>query len=286
MDNITATPFGAAEHCALDNWAAEYAKKLFIAEAAKRTEEISAEAQTRAAADTEEAQARAAADTEEAQARAAADTEEAQARATADTEEAQARAAADTVLDNKKVNKDEYETALNALNEKINKIETLDIYSTTPRRIGTWIDGTPIWRVAFQQAFTEADIENMSFTIPVPVKIKEHAFVTDESCKIYYTSPSIVDDIAVAPSNYLICNISEKLSMKPTTADGFYGWIEFATPYSNMKNPYTDPDSAVDMGQGKDEGGEQIGDEASGENGQGNLAAAAASAGVHAPAGV
>lgn len=234
MDNITATPFGAAEHCALDNWAAEYAKKLFIAEAAKRTEEINAEAQTRAAAD---------------------------------TEEAQARAAADTVLDNKKVNQDEYETALNALNEKINKIETLDIYSTTPRRIGTWIDGTPIWRVAFQQAFTEADIENMSFTIPVPVKNKDHVFVTDESCKIYYTSPSIVDDIAVAPSNYLICNISEKLPMKPTTADGFYGWIEFATPYSNMKNPYTDPDSAVDMNPGQDEGGEIIGDEASGKNG-------------------
>ena len=189
MDNITATPFGAAEHCALDNWAAEYAKKLFIAEAAKRTEEINAEAQTRAAADTEEARVRAAADAEEAQARAAADaaidnkkvnrdeyetalnalnekinkeaqaraaadTEEAQARATADTEEAQTRAAADAALDNKKVNKDEYETALNTLNEKINKIETLDIYSATPRRIGTWIDGTPIWRVAFQQAET------------------------------------------------------------------------------------------------------------------------------------
>lgn len=53
MNNITAKPFGAAEHCAMDNWAAEYAKKLFISEAAQRTADITAEAQTREAADNE-----------------------------------------------------------------------------------------------------------------------------------------------------------------------------------------------------------------------------------------
>ena len=47
MADITATPFGAAEHCALDNWAAEYAKKLFVTEAASRTADIANEAAER-----------------------------------------------------------------------------------------------------------------------------------------------------------------------------------------------------------------------------------------------
>lgn len=72
MADITATPFGAAEHCALDNWAAEYAKKLFVNEAAERTADIAAEEAARKGAITAEEQARAAAIEAEQQARAAA----------------------------------------------------------------------------------------------------------------------------------------------------------------------------------------------------------------------
>lgn len=92
MNNINTTPFGAAEHCALDNWAAEYAKKLFVSEAAKRTEDVN----------------------DEKDAREAADNAEAQARATADDRLRAELNAGDTALDNKKVNRDEYATETTA----------------------------------------------------------------------------------------------------------------------------------------------------------------------------
>lgn len=92
MNNITANPFGAAEHCAMDNWAAEYAKKLFITEAAKRTEEITAESQARETADSKLRSDFTA----------------------ADNTLCNEYKAADEELDNKKVNRDEYATETTA----------------------------------------------------------------------------------------------------------------------------------------------------------------------------
>ena len=324
MNNITTTPFGAAEHCALDNWAAEYAKKLFIHEAAKRTEDINTEKEARSAADAEEAQARGAADAE---------------------------------LDNKKVNRNEYATettagivtlhrgsannsgllvgskgelAVNvaqdgrygltrdgagqiktfaasleeakagkdaykpmtpsimeayfawriltersmwqlgdaALEDKINELsKSVSSYSTTPQRIGTWIDGTPIWRMAFQQEFTEQDRIDNSVSIDVPVNDCEAVFVINAWGQMYAGCPCAVDDILLEFNSTFTFSGS---NFKNTNFDGVYGWIEFASPLSNIKDPYTDPDTAVDPNPGEDETYPPIGDEATGENSGGS----------------
>lgn len=39
-------------------------------------------------------------------------------------------------------------------------------YSTTPVRIGTWIDGTPVWRKAFDTTLTELDISDGVWGLP------------------------------------------------------------------------------------------------------------------------
>ena len=75
MNNIEAQPFGAAEHCSMDNWAAEYAKKLFIHEAADRTTDVEAERLLREKADDDERAEREAADDNERAERKAADLE-------------------------------------------------------------------------------------------------------------------------------------------------------------------------------------------------------------------
>ena len=345
MNNINTTPFGAAEHCALDNWAAEYAKKLFVSEAAKRTEDINNEKIAREAADNAEIQARKAADNAEIQAREA-----------ADNAEMQARAAADAALDNKKVNRNEYATetkagivtlhrgsannsgllvgskgelAVNispdgrygltrdgvgqiktfaasldeakagkdaykpmtpsimeayfawrilaerslwqlgdaALEDKINKIVAASKYSTTPQRIDTWIDGTPIWRIAFQREITEEERTNKTVYIDLPIYDKNYVNVLNAWGQLMAYSPGAVDDEPMRYANDITFT-SELIAN--TAFTGVYGWIEFAAPVSNMKNPYYDPDTSVDMNPGQDEGGDQIGDEAGGENSGGN----------------
>lgn len=39
-------------------------------------------------------------------------------------------------------------------------------YSTTPQRIGTWVDGTPVWRKAFDTTLTELDISDGVWGLP------------------------------------------------------------------------------------------------------------------------
>lgn len=39
-------------------------------------------------------------------------------------------------------------------------------YSTTPVRIGTWVDGTPVWRKAFDTTLTELDISDGVWGLP------------------------------------------------------------------------------------------------------------------------
>ncbi|MDO5398954.1 MAG: hypothetical protein Q4G33_13600, partial [bacterium] len=163
-------------------------------------------------------------------------------------------------------NKTSLTAAVNELKKEIDTKAAMDTYSTEPKRTGTWIDGTPIWRVAFERNFTEeeANENNVSLWNIIPAKDKNTPFVVNYCVNAFFTSPGLVDDIpGKIGSNVVSFDVAKNTFY---TSDGLYGWIEFATPESNLKNPLTDPDTAVDPDPGEDEIDPPIGDEAGGGN--------------------
>lgn len=126
-----------------------------------------------------------------------------------------------------------------ATHEELRKVsDCVDIitkYSRIPQIVGTWLDGTPVWRLAFIKQFTEIDIAEKAFSISLPVNDVNNVFITHDVCKIYYTSPCIIDDVPLA---YCVhgtrWDLPESLSIEPNTNDGCYGWVEFVTPENNI----------------------------------------------------
>lgn len=52
-------------------------------------------------------------------------------------------------------------------------------FSTIPQKIGEWIDGTPVWKVAFQKEFDEIDREDKSSSVPLPIINPTEVFVVN-----------------------------------------------------------------------------------------------------------
>ncbi|MDO5398213.1 MAG: hypothetical protein Q4G33_09810 [bacterium] len=108
-------------------------------------------------------------------------------------------------------------------------------YSKTPVKIGDWIDGTPIWRVAFKRNFTEeeANENNVSLWDIIPAKDKNTPFVVNYCVNAFFTSPGLVDDIpGKIGSNVVSFDVAKNTFY---TSDGLYGWIEFATTENNIE---------------------------------------------------
>lgn len=118
------------------------------------------------------------------------------------------------------------------LKELKNKIR----YSATPRKVGEWIDGTPIWRIAFKKNFTADELIDKSVLIIDLFSVNDPnvAFVVNYCVNMFFTEPCMVDDIALKISS---CVISFDLdaNITPGETDGICGWIEFATPENNIK---------------------------------------------------
>lgn len=133
-------------------------------------------------------------------------------------------------------------------------IQNLIEYSSTPVKIGTWVDGTPVWRWAFKYTFTDEDKSSTSgsifseklYYIPYknflakdyPVRLLDYNFLlTAES-----DNPNVIDDMPIgANSRYQQSGgfstgwVVELPESSPQNFTGISGWIEFATPESNIK---------------------------------------------------
>lgn len=109
----------------------------------------------------------------------------------------------------------------------------LQKYSTTPQRVGTWIDGTPIWRVAIQQTVSDEGRKDGAVFPILPVQNPMAPFIVNEYMRLIYTDDCVVDDIGLSPISGGCYDISKWASN--TNYDKISGWIEFATPESNLK---------------------------------------------------
>lgn len=114
-------------------------------------------------------------------------------------------------------------------------------YNTSPVQIGTWIDGTPIWRMAYDFDFTEAQIEeyNMLGTVsaPKPVTAVESFMILSESGFISYgTAHSGTDTMKKCLLDSPGCSwkIPEGVTLSMNTYCGFRGYIEFIAKESDI----------------------------------------------------
>lgn len=111
-------------------------------------------------------------------------------------------------------------------------------YSETPQRIGTWIDGTPVWKVAFKKNFTEQEILNNGVEIYTilssSVQDVTAPFIVNSYINVFLeNTPCVVDDLSCEINSAVIsCN---RAGVTLGTEGGIYGWIEFVTPESNLK---------------------------------------------------
>lgn len=111
-------------------------------------------------------------------------------------------------------------------------------YFEIPQRVGTWIDGTPIWRWAVDRELTAQEISDIkvmaddddNFMLNLPVENRETAFVINEFiCQCQTTN--LIDtkrcrhyggDIWKADSEWV--DIYNRV----------YGWVEFVTEQANL----------------------------------------------------
>lgn len=120
----------------------------------------------------------------------------------------------------------------NCLNDARN---LLSYDSNTPVQIGTWIDGTPIWRYAFDNDFDELELEERYVSKPMPVKDVNKVFIINESCRMRVSSNknNFIDDLIMVNDMY-VYSFPDSTPPLPAGA-GYYGYIEFVTPASNIE---------------------------------------------------
>lgn len=129
------------------------------------------------------------------------------------------------------------------------ELERRSVYSTTPQRVGIWIDGeTPIWRVVIPMTSLEAlDLYSPRVTTQFDITtiLTELDIITDARRVIYindriiFTQGQIYDcgdygDNVTnpAPGVYVLAATEYE---GDTEAQYVYGWIEFATLEDNLE---------------------------------------------------
>lgn len=119
-------------------------------------------------------------------------------------------------------------------------ISAPSVYSKTPICVGQWIDGTPIWRWAFLEAWTAEEkntvISDKSFTIKLNdiVKNNNNMFIINDTVKLYASgTPCVIDDTLCTNTSSTYWDIPDTVTV--SNYDGYYGYIEFVTPKNNLK---------------------------------------------------
>ena len=117
-------------------------------------------------------------------------------------------------------------------------------FSTSPAQIGTWIDGTPVWRRAYDITFSSLDRQHVAEDGYISlgyfmelVSSQDNAFILECNMQIKMgSSPDMVDDV------YMLNDREGSLSYYlPSGLDaddigGVYGYIIFVTPENNLRN--------------------------------------------------
>lgn len=124
--------------------------------------------------------------------------------------------------------------------EVFQHLENDQNFSLYPKMVGTWIDGSPIWKVAFNLNFS--DMESTTLTSGIitheqilspHVKNTNNVIYLDGMVTIRKTStPSISTDLICNRDNNISWTIPEVA--QDNSYQGIYGWYKFAAPASNV----------------------------------------------------
>lgn len=126
----------------------------------------------------------------------------------------------------------------------------LTSFSNIPKRVGKWIDGTPIWRLGFEEIWTdEAASDEISLTDIIAASVKNLGNVRCiidvyvEACPVIVDddgevslTPSATENIYMPRSNTTgaaVCVTDE--IRNNAEIGGMMGWIEFVTLKGNIK---------------------------------------------------
>lgn len=123
-------------------------------------------------------------------------------------------------------------------------IDSLTTYSTTPVQVGTWIDGVPVWRVAFDNVpltpeETATDGKYYHWTNSL-VNAKDYNNVQYlNAVAIFGTDPKCcVDSDIMSFNEDFFINASFQFCYRYTAKIDFFllsGYIDFITPESNLQ---------------------------------------------------
>lgn len=106
-------------------------------------------------------------------------------------------------------------------------------YDTVPQKIGTWIDGTPVWRAVFTESFENFVSSDVYLTVFPPVTNPNYGFVVNAFVVAQqYETPCSADDIVLRPHNedgLYGCNffVPDYIS---SSFKGYYGYVDFVCP--------------------------------------------------------
>ncbi len=116
----------------------------------------------------------------------------------------------------------------------------LAVYSEIPQRIGTWIDGTPVWRLAFDRPLTPNAVNNIDIAVAKSEEnvriINRQAYATLDHNMIDTgkVADSDVDATALIWTNYTNGTMRITKTNTGSPENYVYGYIDYATPESNL----------------------------------------------------
>lgn len=120
------------------------------------------------------------------------------------------------------------------------------VYSETPVQIGTWIDGKPVWRQAFKHQFNDYEISDIKldsiYDIQNLLSVKDTnlVFILDYNahCTVFLDNPCVMDDLQLMKDDGVGAGVKIIYDARWSNegyTPGIYGYIEFVTAASNMK---------------------------------------------------
>ena len=119
------------------------------------------------------------------------------------------------------------------LEEMGDAIESIRNYSTTPQRIGTWINGTPVWMVGFSGAPTALDLLDQIYNAGVNMKVTDSGQVLILDQIAYGTDIDAPDGMV----DYIPLEVDTSANFKiNSNTKNVYGYIIYITPESNISS--------------------------------------------------
>ena len=113
------------------------------------------------------------------------------------------------------------------------RTDTFYQYSTTPEKIGAWIDGTPVWRLAFKATLNETNKEDKAFNTLYDLK----CVVSMSDVKLITGGYASIDCGSVDSNNATTLDALGAFNWDNIDPSAQYisGYIDFVTAESNIK---------------------------------------------------